>query len=589
MKCFLSFKNRNSRVHTSVSVPLQKRKFIVLSLLSLLTTLTFSLLQYTPLFKDWDNNFQMTYYLFKSSFSTPAPSNLPIVLVKISDQSYPINLPRSPIDRGWTADLIDNLTQHAPKLIILNTLLDRSTEQKKDQRLASAILKNGKVILKSDPRYPNLKKYSNNALSEGTVRYQISSSGRLQNICNSPLACGSHQILHQQIQKSLNKIISLSPDSPFFTADWLKINLSLTQSKHKMETVRYPTLEADQINKLPKGALKDKIIIIETDFPELSSGFRSPIPLQEHLLSEGEVLAQTLVMINSGQFSKQISFGSFFIVSLLSALLLSILFIFQNNIIAIISFFILQVGTFLTASYLFSTHAYEIPFISLVSSTDTFLFLSLVYLLGTEKVSRLETELSLKQTKVDFLTNELFSHSLFNEFSRLSVMIKKSPEKAREYLIEFSEMLRNSLKNADKIAVPIQEQIDYLHSYITQQKIVHGDRLQFDINIDKNLNNIQIPWHLFFPLLENAVKYSESFLNLSKEKVANITVNLIYEDGILCFHVKNPFMEGQAVASTRTGMKNLNQRLSYLFPAEKYEVTSKSLDHFWIATLKLKV
>lgn len=566
-----------------------RRKLPVLIILSLCITLTFSLLQYTPLFKNWEDNFQSVYYLFKANFSTPVKSQLPIILIKISDKSYPKRFPRSPIDREWSSKLIQEVGQHNPKLIVFNTLLDRKTAPAKDRALLTALKSSKNVVIRFDPRYPNQPEFSEVTKAQGASRYQISSSGQLQSVCNSTLSCGTDKILHHEIEKLLRKEFNLSPKSPFFHQDWLKLNLDLTKNGDTLETVVYPVLESNQVKLLPKGALKNKVIIIETDFPELTTSYRSPVPNQDRALSEGEVLAQTLNMIYNNQFFDQMSFKIFGVILGATLIFISSLFIFFNNFITITTVLGLHILQFFTASYLFSSYNYEVPFVTFTIAIFSFIGITLLYLLGTEKISRLETELSLKQTKIDFLSNELSSHSLFNEFSRLSVMIKKDPEKARLYLIEFAEMLRSSLKNADKISIPIQEQLEYLFAYIAQQQLVYGEKIRFDVKIEEGLEQIKLPWHLFFPFIENAVKYSETYLNTSQEGNAEINVSLTHKNQVLTFEVKNPFVPGQPVASTQTGMKNLQQRLSYLFRNDQFEISSQSHGKFWVSTLVLKL
>lgn len=204
-----------------------------------------------------------------------------------------------------------------------------------------------------------------------------------------------------------------------------------------------------------------------------------------------------------------------------------------------------------------------------------------------ERFHRLTTELHLKQVKIDLLTNELHSHHLFNEFSRLSVMIRQDPEAAREYLVEFADMLRISLKYADQQQVALTIQLDYLNAYLRQQQLVAKERFQVEWDIRGDLNTVTLPWHLLFPLVENAVKNATQLTRHQPDQQAILHLSLNCGPRELVFSISNPYHPSLKAPSSATGLKNLKNRLDWFYPRHTYQLAFDQTDHIWTARLSL--
>ena len=168
-------------------------------------------------------------------------------------------------------------------------------------------------------------------------------------------------------------------------------------------------------------------------------------------------------------------------------------------------------------------------------------------------------------------------------------MIKHRPESAREYLIEFAEMLRLSLKYGDQRHVPISVQMEFIDLYIRQQEIIHQDRISFDLSLDAGRQGqITAPWHTFFPLVENAVKYTESFQKPNSNITAKVRIELIVSDRSIQFITENPF-DSSPISSTQTGLENLRKRLILAYPGGDFQLESSSEGQQWISQLVIPI
>jgi len=544
----------------------------------------------SPLARDWENRFQSNYYLLRSAFSHPEASPLPMVVILIDDNSLPAGSSRSPIDRGWLAEQVQKIAAENPALIVFNILLDRLSTETADRELADALRQSGKVILRDDPHFPVRSLFSEAALDRGSMQFRLDSTGTVQDVCNSAVSCRSPQILHHRIWRKITSIFNLAGAQSPPSIPWLKINFSETPTPQSNgQLTAYPVIRAHEIDKMAPDALQGKIVLIGSGFADIYPLYRIPLDDPQMEMQETEILAQLLTMMAQNSYLRSVSglWMALFAFGFMVAV--ALILIYRGILPATIITLLAILAYFILCSVGFAFLNLEIPFI--VPAIVLFLFLSsgILYQSVRERFFRLSLELQLKQKKIDYLTNELHAHHLFNEFSRISVMIRQNPESAREYLIEFAEMLRLSLKYGDQQMVPISIQMEYIELFINQQRIIHQDRLKFELNLEtESLRQYHAPWHIFFPLVENAVKYSGVYLKNNPETTPTIRIDVTVSERQLTFEIENPF-DATTTTSSQTGLKNLRNRLDLAFPRGNYFLDSSGSQQTWIGRLQIPV
>lgn len=193
-----------------------------------------------------------------------------------------------------------------------------------------------------------------------------------------------------------------------------------------------------------------------------------------------------------------------------------------------------------------------------------------------EERKRSELEKSLKEAELKALYYQINPHFLFNALNiicRLAFLEKA--EKTEEIAYAFSDMMRYVLKKNNSQLVTIKDEIMHSRNYLKIQKIRLGERLNYNIDISDEYDNIQCPFMILQPLIENSVKYVAE----AKEEGGNIEIkgyddgnDLIIEikddgDGISkdkifkLIHNKNQ----SSIRDDSIGIHNVNKRLMYLF------------------------
>jgi two-component system, LytTR family, sensor kinase len=161
------------------------------------------------------------------------------------------------------------------------------------------------------------------------------------------------------------------------------------------------------------------------------------------------------------------------------------------------------------------------------------------------------------QSQFEALKNQVDPHFLFNSLNTVYSLIDPHPEKAKEFIAEFSKIYRYVLNVKDKIVVKLSEEIDFINSFIFLQKIRHEGNLEILINIDaKKLNNYIPPLSLQM-LVENAIKH-----NIVSEKNP---LKISITDKNNCLIVKNNIqLKENLIESTKIGLNNLTERYKHI-------------------------
>ena len=104
------------------------------------------------------------------------------------------------------------------------------------------------------------------------------------------------------------------------------------------------------------------------------------------------------------------------------------------------------------------------------------------------------------------LQAQINPHFLFNSLNALYGTIPRHVEGARRTVLNLAEIFRYFLQT-DKALIPISEEIRIVKAYLEIEKLRLGDRLETEIVVDEEVEQVQIPALCIQPLVENAVKH----------------------------------------------------------------------------------
>ncbi len=198
--------------------------------------------------------------------------------------------------------------------------------------------------------------------------------------------------------------------------------------------------------------------------------------------------------------------------------------------------------------------------------------------------SQLEVERYQRETMASQLVNlknHLDPHFLFNNLNILSSLIDKDKDLSQEFLVRFAEVYRALLLNKGEDLVTLEEELEFIQSYIFLIQTRFEQNIQFNININPDSYYFMIPPLTVQMLIENAIKHN--IITEKRPLIISITTNGQR------LHICNSLFEKREDLKSKsgTGLKNIKARFKY-FSDEELAVT-KSEDEFRVSVPLLEI
>lgn len=112
----------------------------------------------------------------------------------------------------------------------------------------------------------------------------------------------------------------------------------------------------------------------------------------------------------------------------------------------------------------------------------------------------------IQESKFKLLQVQINPHFLFNTLNMITNNVRRGDnnEQAAEMLVATSKLLRSSLEITEK-AIPLEQELRLLDSYITIQRARTEGRISFIFEIEDNLPSVTLPPFTLQPLVENSI------------------------------------------------------------------------------------
>lgn len=162
------------------------------------------------------------------------------------------------------------------------------------------------------------------------------------------------------------------------------------------------------------------------------------------------------------------------------------------------------------------------------------------------------------KTRYEALKNQLDPHFLFNSLNTLNGLIGMDDDKAHEYVDNLSSVFRYTLHS--KGICILNEEIEFVNSYVNLLKIRYGENLVVRHNIEEKYRHYYIMPVSIQLLVENAIKHNI----ISNKKPLFILIETTNRNSIIVQNIINPKLN-DTVEDSGVGLANLANRYSILF------------------------
>lgn len=126
---------------------------------------------------------------------------------------------------------------------------------------------------------------------------------------------------------------------------------------------------------------------------------------------------------------------------------------------------------------------------------------------GEQERRQQELKVLAGRAELKALRAQINPHFLFNALNTIASLIRRNPVKAEETVETLADVFRHALTKSGKEFIPLAEELEFIQAYLDIEKARFGDKLQVEINIQKEAEGVRIPVMVLQPLVENAVKH----------------------------------------------------------------------------------
>ena len=189
-----------------------------------------------------------------------------------------------------------------------------------------------------------------------------------------------------------------------------------------------------------------------------------------------------------------------------------------------------------------------------------------------------------RKSELKALQSQINPHFLYNTLDSIIWMAEgKKSEEVVLMTASLARLLRQSISNEDEL-VSVGQEVEYARSYLTIQKMRYKDKLEFQIDVAPEINNVKIIKLVLQPIIENAIyhglKYKENrgLLIVHGYAQGNHAVLEIIDNGVgMSQEILDHIFEKHKVNyhSNGVGVYNVQKRLQ-LYYGSDYGIAYRS-------------
>ena len=186
------------------------------------------------------------------------------------------------------------------------------------------------------------------------------------------------------------------------------------------------------------------------------------------------------------------------------------------------------------------TQAAELPRPSVIPLVYTLLQITLFVVAKTlilQRERHLATQINLRQAQLNMLRSQSNPHFLFNTLNLLASEIKRNPATAQDIVYDLADLLRESMRAAEREFISLDEELRLASLYLDIQQKRFPERLVFNLDIEERCRRLIVPSLLLQPVIENVIKHvvshssSMTSLNLRAREKEDSLVIWVQDNG----------------------------------------------------------
>jgi two-component system, LytTR family, sensor kinase len=188
-----------------------------------------------------------------------------------------------------------------------------------------------------------------------------------------------------------------------------------------------------------------------------------------------------------------------------------------------------------------------------------------------------------KTAQLAFLKNQVNPHFIFNTLNNIYSLVSSKSDKALPSIEKLSQLMRYMYKESDAPQVSLQNEIDYIASFIDLQSIRLSNKESVQYSFSGNIGQYNIAPLLLIPFIENMFKHG--ILNQVEKP---LQINIDIKNDTLFLSTSNYINTLHKDEASGIGLDNVKKRLALLYP-DKHTLKIETKENIYTTNLQIKL
>jgi len=206
--------------------------------------------------------------------------------------------------------------------------------------------------------------------------------------------------------------------------------------------------------------------------------------------------------------------------------------------------------------------------------------------LSQNERQRKELEKEKLNSELALLKNQISPHFFFNTLNNIYTLIKVDTDEAQDAVHQLSKLMRYLLYESEHEKSKLSDELLFLNNYINLMKLRLNDKVNLEVSLPEETDNIMVPPLLFIAFVENAFKHGVSYRDPSF-----IKIRMTIENDKLIFVTQNSILKNKPDKDNQysgIGLENIKKRLRLLYPGS-HQLTIDTVDDVYTVKLILNI
>lgn len=188
-------------------------------------------------------------------------------------------------------------------------------------------------------------------------------------------------------------------------------------------------------------------------------------------------------------------------------------------------------------------------------------------------------------TELKYLRTQIQPHFFFNTLNNLYALTLQKSDNAPRLVLKLSDMMQYILYEVNSSKASLLQEINHINNFIDIERMRFNDRIEFNMDITGEIDDIKVPPLLFLTFIENSFKHG-----LKENDTVKINMSFkIVKNEYLEFALSNNFNSNtQKEENNGIGIANAQRRLNLLF-SNNFTLESKINKGLYNIFLKIPI